>query len=141
MSQNGYMKGSKIHSLGFSKSLLTVETVETAETVKPYWLKIWKKSLAHSLTDLVTTWKQKMLAHLKIHLSRLKIFIQDFDEEFLGFEFYFFNIYSWSVHNARLDTNCILENKYGCLYNIQHWGYTYFTMKKKKKSLHILVKR
>ena len=29
-----------------------------------YWLKIWKKS-NHLLTDLVTTWKQEMLAHLK----------------------------------------------------------------------------
>ena len=33
MLHNVHMKGSKIHSLGFSKSLLTVET---AETVKPY---------------------------------------------------------------------------------------------------------
>ena len=39
----------------------TEETEETVETKGMYRMKIWK-----SITDSLTTWKQEMLAHLKI---------------------------------------------------------------------------
>ena len=54
-----------------AKLVKTVETVETVETV--YTVES-EKSMSYWLTYLLTTWKQEMLAHLKIF--SLLIFVQ-----------------------------------------------------------------